>query len=314
MLLLSCPLHYKSTPFTQNLNLLFVAVVCVCVCVCVLAKSGCGTGKSSQLLGKLYPNHIIIGIDRSLARLNRSNVYRNNNNSNSSNPDKPQKEEQEDPTTTTKEDQPDKQGGDGTGTGDNTIIKSSSSRELVQSKGNVVLVRAELVDFWRCCLLEQQQQQQEQRNNDDNNDEIPTGSLLSWSNIDAHYLLYPNPYPKKSRLQSRWYAHPGFPLLFHLLENGHSPGNNNNNNNNKTRKIVVRSNWKTYLQEFEQSTQILHENNNRFSYQSIDGIQQRDPSQQAAWTNFEQKYDRAGETTYELILEQHTRIASNHQP
>jgi tRNA (guanine-N7-)-methyltransferase len=52
---------------------------------------------------------------------------------------------------------------------------------------NAVLVRADLVDYWR--LLAQ------------------GGHRLA-----RHYLLYPNPWPKIGHLQRRWHAHPVFPL------------------------------------------------------------------------------------------------------
>lgn len=52
-------------------------------------------------------------------------------------------------------------------------------------QGQVVLLRAELADFWR--LLHDHQVQ-----------------LLE------HYFLYPNPWPKPSQLQRRWHAHPAF--------------------------------------------------------------------------------------------------------
>ena len=41
----------------------------------VILDSGCGTGKSTLLLGQKYPNHTIIGIDRSIARLAKNVVY-----------------------------------------------------------------------------------------------------------------------------------------------------------------------------------------------------------------------------------------------
>ncbi len=51
--------------------------------------------------------------------------------------------------------------------------------------GQVILLRAELSDFWR--LLEERQ-------------------VI----VQKHYFLYPNPWPKPSQLQRRWHAHPAF--------------------------------------------------------------------------------------------------------
>ncbi|MCB1937694.1 MAG: methyltransferase domain-containing protein [Rhodocyclaceae bacterium] len=53
---------------------------------------------------------------------------------------------------------------------------------------NMVLVRADLVDFWRL-LLE-------------------GGHRLA-----RHYLLYPNPWPKIGHLGRRWHAHAVFPVI-----------------------------------------------------------------------------------------------------
>lgn len=56
---------------------------------------------------------------------------------------------------------------------------------------NAVLLRADLVDFWR---------------------------LLSDAGIrlSRHYLLYPNPWPKPAHLLRRWHAHPVFPTAVGL--------------------------------------------------------------------------------------------------
>lgn len=56
---------------------------------------------------------------------------------------------------------------------------------------NCILVRADLVDFWRLMLED--------------------GTRLA-----EHWLLYPNPWPKARHLQRRWHGHPVFPLLPHL--------------------------------------------------------------------------------------------------
>lgn len=56
---------------------------------------------------------------------------------------------------------------------------------------NALLVRADLVDFWR--LAEQS----------------------NWK-LARHYLLYPNPYPKAGHLKMRWHGHPVFPTLLAL--------------------------------------------------------------------------------------------------
>lgn len=155
---------------------------------------------------------------------------------------------------------------------DRSIARLSRNRfyELDQSfaqqaSDNVWLVQAELIDFWRCCL----------------NHNV---------HVKHHYLLYPNPYPKKARLKLRWYAHPSFPLFFRLA----------------SETIVVRSNWELYLQEFCQSVGYLYEANPTSVTPYLDsarcGPRQRDPTTALAWSNFERKYDLAGENTYEIEL------------
>lgn len=65
------------------------------------------------------------------------------------------------------------------------------SRELGDFPDNALLVRADLVDFWRLA------------------------HLAGWQPA-RHCLFYPNPYPKASQLKRRWHAHPVFPVLLAL--------------------------------------------------------------------------------------------------
>ena len=253
-----------------------------------ILDSGCGTGRSSLVLGRLFPDHVVVGVDRSIDRLGRtarelsgpkhirhgtSSAHENDSGS---------------------DDDEAKGSGEATAKGShepNTkvdIDNQDDSRVHVQKvKDNVLLVRVELVHFWR--LWDEQ------------------GYVA-----DRHYLLYPNPYPKKARLKQRWYAHPSFPIL--LRVSGGNP-------------LIVRSNWKQYLQEFADS--VLYASQHTRQSQgndsddderhadhsqrdvSIAGVYQssaqrgpllRDPSTCEAWTNFEAKYDKVGEATFELVL------------
>ncbi|MDI5983954.1 SAM-dependent methyltransferase [Halomonas sp. M4R5S39] len=65
------------------------------------------------------------------------------------------------------------------------------SREHGPLPGNALLVRADLVDFWRLALA------------------------AGWQ-PRRHYLLYPNPYPKAAHLKMRWHGHPVFPVILAL--------------------------------------------------------------------------------------------------
>ncbi len=129
----------------------------------------------------------------------------------------------------------------------------------------MVLVRAELADFWRCWLMS------------------PIGK------IEKHFLLYPNPYPKKRRFQNRWYAHPAFPLLMQLGGD----------------EIVVRSNWKAYLEDFaaaaSQLCDLQEPSSALVSCYEPATVSIVDPSTEP-WTNFEAKYFNVGETTYQLQI------------
>ncbi|MBA2780514.1 tRNA (guanine(46)-N(7))-methyltransferase TrmB [Billgrantia kenyensis] len=65
------------------------------------------------------------------------------------------------------------------------------AREHGEVGDNALLVRADLVDFWRLALA------------------------AGWQPA-RHYLLYPNPYPKSSHLKQRWHGHPVLPVILAL--------------------------------------------------------------------------------------------------
>ncbi|MAY70024.1 MAG: SAM-dependent methyltransferase [Halomonas sp.] len=94
----------------------------------------CGVGLSTRKLAERFPEHCVIGVDRSADRL---------------------------------------------------------SRDHGRLPDNALLVRADLVDFWRLALAE------------------------GWR-PERHYLLYPNPYPKSVQLKLRWHGHPVFPAIVGL--------------------------------------------------------------------------------------------------
>ena len=124
----------------------------------VILDSGCGTGESSYALAEQYPGQMVIGIDKSVARLGKS---------------------------------------------------------MEDQHNNVLLVRAELVDMWR--LMRQHH----------------------WL-IDAHFLFYPNPWPKQRHLKRRWHGHPEFLSILRM-----------------SRHLELRTNWKIYAMEFVAATEYL---------------------------------------------------------
>ncbi|MGM0536549.1 MAG: tRNA (guanine(46)-N(7))-methyltransferase TrmB [Pseudomonadota bacterium] len=65
------------------------------------------------------------------------------------------------------------------------------SRDHGRLPENALLVRADLVDFWRLALAE------------------------GWRPA-RHYVLYPNPYPKAAHLKMRWQGHPVLPVILAL--------------------------------------------------------------------------------------------------
>mmetsp|Transcript_30537 Transcript_30537/g.64640 ORF Transcript_30537/g.64640 Transcript_30537/m.64640 type:complete len:433 (-) Transcript_30537:40-1338(-) len=218
----------------------------------VILDSGCGTGKSSYLLGEMHPDCVVIGIDQSLARLSRNKSY-------------------------------------------NQHDENNNDDSTQQENSNVLLIRAELSDFWKCCLSSSRWQEHVQ--------------------IYRHYLLYPNPYPKKSRLKSRFYAHPAFPLLMMTLMMGDEDDNKMQSMDGKE-KLVIRSNWKGYLEEFQSAVGVWQENEGNFMDFSdkFDDWQVR--VSPVEWetigpkrldivkplTNFEAKYLQVGEPVYELSV------------
>lgn len=176
--------------------------------------------------------------------------------------------------------------------------ENHSSSTTTISSSNVLLVRAELSDFWYLCVSSTQFQQH--------------------ACIVQHYLLYPNPYPKKSRLKHRFYAHPSFPLLMMTLNNGMGNDDDNYDNNidNIDKVLIVRSNWKGYLNEFKMATDVwrrneMIHNNNDVSYdwaqdKTAIAWKTMGPDQLACnvspMTNFEAKFLECGEPIYEFTI------------
>ncbi|MFQ5583078.1 MAG: SAM-dependent methyltransferase, partial [Calditrichia bacterium] len=94
---------------------------------------------------------------------------------------------------------------------DKSAVRIDSSKYYTRlsgsGSGNFIIFRADVIDFWRLAVEAQ-------------------------IKLTRHFLLYPNPWPKKKRLTHRWYAHPVFPALLKLGG-----------------ILIVRSNWKLYLKE-----------------------------------------------------------------
>lgn len=127
----------------------------------VILDSGCGNGDSSLQLATRYPEHMVVGIDKSQHRLNK-------------------------------------------------YLRGEASYR----KDNLLLARADLVDTWRQIAAD------------------------GWQ-IDKHFLLYPNPWPRPDQVKRRWHGHPVFPTLIAV-----------------SKRIELRTNWQIYACEFKQALAI----------------------------------------------------------
>jgi tRNA G46 methylase TrmB len=121
----------------------------------VILDSGCGVGFSTLQLARKFPQYPVIGIDRSIHRLEKNIAY---------------PIVQHDNTTPSS-------------VKDNNLNSASQ-----QNLDNVLLIRAELSDFWMLAA--------EQSN---------------WI-VESHYILYPNPYPKNKHVMRRWHG-----IIFRLF-------------------------------------------------------------------------------------------------
>jgi tRNA G46 methylase TrmB len=94
--------------------------------------------------------------------------------------------------------------------------------------------------------------------------------------IEVLYLLYPNPWPKPEHLLRRWHGHPVFPCL---LANA--------------RRIVVRTNWRIYAEEFALAAALL----------GRVGTVATLPQDAESLTPFERKYRSSGHARFEVALD-----------
>ncbi len=139
---------------------------------------------------------------------------------------------------------------------DHSVIGvDKSAHRLARSPGplppNARLIRAELGDFW--CLAAES----------------------GWR-LAAHWLLYPNPWPKSAHLKRRWHGHPAFPRLLMLGGN-----------------LVLRSNWRLYLEEFSRALVVAGRQPGVIM--PVDGVEPLTP--------FESKYASSQHGLFELIVE-----------
>jgi len=93
--------------------------------------------------------------------------------------------------------------------------------------------------------------------------------------VSHHYLLYPNPWPKAKHLQRRWHGAAVFPYIIQLGG-----------------KLELRSNWKTYVDEFARALELAKHSTQVEVYHSDDSI-----------TPFERKYWASGQKSHRLVID-----------
>jgi len=96
----------------------------------------------------------------------------------------------------------------------------------------------------------------------------------NWT-LSHHYLLYPNPWPKAKHLQRRWHGSAVFPSLIELGG-----------------KLDLRSNWFTYVEEFQRALQLAGKESETKIYQGEQAI-----------TPFERKYWASGQKSLRLLCD-----------
>lgn len=116
---------------------------------------------------------------------------------------------------------------------------------------NALTVRADLIDFWNLAVQ------------------------AGWQ-LQQHFMLYPNPYPKSIHLKRRWHAHPVFPQLLKLGG-----------------QLELCTNWRIYAEEFALAL--------RLSGYPQAQVQTFVPEQ--CRTLFETKYHQTGQDLYRCRID-----------
>jgi len=183
----------------------------------IVLDSCCGIGESTWRLAEAHKDCLIIGVDKSLARLEKHGQQREYRHYFG-------------------EKQPQEQ----------KAVETAPVQ--FQACDNYCVVRADVIDFWR--LIRR----------------------AEWQ-IQAHYLFYPNPYPKGSQLQKRWHASPSFQDIIAIGG-----------------QLTVRSNWQIYIEEFSAALALLERDN------TVSQVPQTTP-----FTPFERKYWNSGQQSWQVV-------------
>jgi tRNA G46 methylase TrmB len=185
----------------------------------LILDAGCGVGESTINIAAQYPNAKVIGVDKSIVRLDKHKSYAL------------QRSAQKNKT-------------------------SSGSTHSVDP--NYLLLQADLNDFWRLLATYIQE------------------NKPIWQ-VSKQFILYPNPYPKKSQIGKRWHGSALFPVIVNVSAN-----------------IELRSNWRLYLEECLLGAKYYGLGGN-ISEISID-------SSTLAYTPFERKYIESNQACFKLVI------------
>ncbi|WP_421132682.1 tRNA (guanine(46)-N(7))-methyltransferase TrmB [Alteromonas sp. A079] len=131
---------------------------------------------------------------------------------------------------------------------DKSALRVNKHQHYSAGQDNYRVIRADVNDFWRLVVKAQ------------------------W-NVVQHYLLYPNPYPKKTQVQKRWHASAAMPDLLAITPN-----------------IEVRSNWLIYVMEFAQAAK----------HYGVEG-RLSEVNSATPITPFERKYTASGQQCWQLV-------------
>ena len=124
-------------------------------------------------------------------------------------------------------------------------------RKLGNLPDNACLIRADLVDFWRLAVA------------------------AGWQ-PEYHFLLYPNPYPKKKDFKLRWHGHPVFKYVLALGG-----------------RLECRTNWQLYVVEMQQALKFM----------GVAADLQRLLVIEEPLTPFERKYPKSGHNLWQLTAQ-----------
>jgi len=139
--------------------------------------------------------------------------------------------------------------------------QSRIERESYNLPENARLLRTDCIDFWRLAFN------------------------ANWQ-LQKHFILYPNPWPKKKHLLRRWHGHPVFPVLSRLGG-----------------VLELRTNWKIYAEEFAIALQLLTHHSLPTSALHLDKFSPKLFSPKQAITPFERKYSEAGQLLYQVSVD-----------